>query len=154
MNYALLSVVAFTCIFPMLHLLAVSFSDVAAVSANKVVFAPVNFTIDSYEEIFYNSKFLQAAVVSVKRVTVGVVINLIMIVVTAYPLSFETNKFKGRTLLMWFFVLPMLFSGGLIPTYLLIRSLGLLDKFLVLILPGALPIFSMIIMMNLGNSRW
>jgi putative aldouronate transport system permease protein len=136
----------------MVHLLAVSLSDNAAIAANKVVFWPINANIDSYREIFSNTKFLRAFMISIARVVSGTALNLLLIVLTAYPLSFEHNRLKGRNWLMWYFVIPMLFGGGLIPTYLLIRNLNLLNKFLVLIVPGALPIFSMILVMNYFRS--
>ena len=73
---------------------------------------------------------------------------MILIILTAYPLSKTPRAFKGRVLFIWFFVFAMLFNGGLIPTFFVVRSLGLLNTLGSLILPNALPIFSMILMMN------
>lgn len=151
-NYIFLGILAFTCLFPVVNVIMISFSHPGAVAANKVTLWPIGFQVAAYREIFSNQLILRAIGVSVARVIVGTSINLLLIMITAYPLSKETAQFPARNILMWYFVVPMLFSGGLIPTYLLIRNIGLLNRFWVLVIPSAVPIFSVIIMMNFLRS--
>ncbi len=151
-NYTFLILVSLLCILPFVNLLAVSFSGSAAVSAGKVVFWPVDFNIKAYEFALEGGQFYQALWVSVQRVVLGTLVNLVLMVLTAYPLSKSKDKVMGRGIYMGYFVVTMLFSGGLIPTYLIVVQAGLIDSLWSLILPGALPIFSMIILMNFIRS--
>lgn len=147
-NTIFLSLTAAVCIIPFIHLLAISLSGASAVAAGRVVFWPVNFTLASYQFAFEGGKFLSSLWVSIQRVLIGLVVNLVLIVITAYPLSKSKDKVVGRNIYMMFFVITMILNGGLIPTYIVVTKLGLLNSLWALILPGALPIFSMIIMMN------
>ena len=147
-NYIFLTATALFCILPFFHLLALSFSSASAVAAGNVTFMPINPTTAAYEFAFKGGKFLTALGVSVQRVLLGGVINLTIIVLTAYPLSRPKEKMMGRNIYMVFFVFTMIFNGGLIPTYILVTQLGLLNTLWALVLPGALPVFSMVIMMN------
>lgn len=151
-NYTFLILVSLLCILPFVNLLAVSFSGSAAVSAGKVVFWPVDFNLKAYEFALEGGQFYQALWVSVQRVVLGTLFNLVLMVLTAYPLSKSKDKVMGRGIYMGYFVITMLFSGGLIPTYLIVVQAGLIDSIWSLILPGALPIFSMIILMNFIRS--
>ena len=151
-NYIFIGLLTISCILPILNLLAVSLSDKASTSANMVTFWPIGFHTTAYQRVLQNTGFLRSFLVSVKRVFVGTSINILIICITAYPLSREQNELKGRNLFMWLLVFPMLFSGGLIPTYLVIRDTRLLDSFWSLIIPGAVPIFSVIMMMNFFRS--
>jgi putative aldouronate transport system permease protein len=151
-NIIFLGFLSFICLFPVLHVLAVSFSAPSAVAANKVGIIPVDFVTDGYREILLNKMFTGAFFVSTRRVIIGTSLNMLLITMTAYPLARDAGEFKGRNVFAWFFIIPMLFSGGLIPTYLLIRQLKLLNNFWVLIIPGAVPVFSVIMMMNFFRS--
>lgn len=146
--YILLSVIALICLLPMANLLAVSLSDRAASSGNLVTFWPINFTTTSYRQVMTSSAFLQAMWVSVMRVALGTTINLALIVLAAYPLSRNPDEFPGRNIFMGLVIFAMLFNGGLIPWYLNIRNLGLLDSIWALVLPGALQIWSVLLVMN------
>ena len=141
-----LGIICISCVLPFIHLLAVSFSGNAAVSAGRVGFLPVDFTLASYEYVLKGGKFLKAMGVSLTRVVLGTLINLTLMVLTAYPLSKDELRF--RKLYVVFFVITMLFNGGMIPTYLLVSRLGLKNNIFSLILPGALPVYNMIILMN------
>ncbi|CAH1208241.1 Diacetylchitobiose uptake system permease protein DasC [Paenibacillus auburnensis] len=147
-NYTILILTSLLCILPFINLLAVSFSSSAAVSAGNVAFWPVDFTTKAYEFALTGGKFFTALWISVQRVVLGTLINLILIVLTAYPLSKSNLKVTGRNVYMAFFIITILFNGGLIPTYLVVVKTGLIDSIWSLILPGALPVFSMIILMN------
>ena len=141
-----LGIICISCVLPFIHLLAVSFSGNAAVSAGKVAFLPVDFTLASYEYVLKGGKFLRAMGISIIRVILGTLINITLMVLTAYPLAKDELRF--RKVYVVFFVITMLFNGGMIPTYLLVSKLGLKNNILALILPGALPVYNMIILMN------
>lgn len=147
-NTVLIVVVALVCLAPFVNLLAISFSDKVAVSAGEVTFWPKGFTTVAYEFITNTSKFLQSVVVSLKRVGIGVPINLVLIVLTAYPLSKSKEGFRARSVFSWFFVVTILFNAGLIPTYMVVRSMRLIDSIWSLVFPTALPVFSMLVVMN------
>ena len=147
-NYVFLAATCLICVMPFLNLLAVSFSSSTAVAAGKVTFLPVEFTLFSYEYALRGGKFLRAFLNSVALVVLGTFVNMVMMVLTAYPLSQGKDKLLGRNIYMAYFVLTMLISGGLIPTYLVVVKAGLKDSIWSLILPGALPVYNMIILMN------
>ena len=147
-NLLFLLIVAMTCVLPFVHLLAVSFSKGTAVAAGQVAFIPVGFNLSSYEFALTGGKFLRAMLISFERVILGVGINLVLMIITAYPLSKTKNQVAGRNYYMTFFLITMLIGGGLIPTYLVVTSLGLKDTIWALVLPGALPITNMIVLLN------
>ncbi|KUP25102.1 carbohydrate ABC transporter permease [Paenibacillus sp. DMB5] len=148
LNYTILIATSLLCILPFINLLAVSFSSSAAVSAGNVAFWPVEFTTKAYEFALTGGDFFSSLWISVKRVVLGTLINIVLMVLTAYPLSKSAQKLTGRNLYMTFFIITILFNGGLIPTYLVVVKMGLINSIWSLILPGALPVFSMIILMN------
>lgn len=141
-----LGIICISCVLPFIHLLAVSFSSSSAVAAGKVGFLPVEFTAASYEYVFTGGRFLHAMGISLQRVVLGTLLNVVLMVLTAYPMAKE--DLPGRGFFAGFFVLTMLVSGGMIPSYLLVSGLGLKDTMWALILPGALPVSNMIILMN------
>lgn len=141
-----LGIICITCVLPFVHLLAVSFSSSAAVAAGRVGFLPVEFTTASYEYVITGGRFLHAMAISLERVILGTLLNIVLMILTAYPLA--KDDLPGRGILSGFFVVTMLISGGMIPTYLLVSGLGLKDTIWALILPGALPVYNMIILMN------
>lgn len=147
-NIFILAVVSLLCVLPFINLLAISFSDSAAVAAGAVGFTPVDFTLSAYEYALKGGKFIRALFISFERVFLGVGLNLILMVLTAYPLSKTRKKVVGRNIYMVYFVITMLVSGGMIPTYLVVTGLGLKDTIWALILPGALPVYNMVILMN------
>lgn len=147
-NHLFLGIVSIVCILPFVNLLAMSLSGSNAVSAGEVKFIPINFTLASYEFVLHSSTFIKAFFISVERVILGLGINMLLIVHTAYPLSKEKSAFKARGIYAWFFIITMLFNGGLIPTYMVIRKMGLIDNIGALIIPGALPVFCMVVMLN------
>lgn len=147
-NYVILTILALLCLFPIVNILAISFSSSDAVKAGSVTFWPVDFTLSSYQYILENQQFLNSFGTSLLRVVLGVTTNLIFTILVAYPLSKEVAKFRSRTFYAWIFVFTMLFSGGLIPGYLVVKEAGLLDSIWALILPGAVPIFNVLLMLN------
>jgi len=147
-NYTFLGILSILCILPIIHILAVSFSSMAPASSNLVTFWPIGFTTDAYVKTFGNSNFINSLIVSLKRTVIATIIGMVIMLLTAFPLSKEDISFKGRSLYTWFFVFTILFSGGLIPSYILIQKLGLMNTIWALILPGALSVWNVILMMN------
>ncbi|MFE5322033.1 carbohydrate ABC transporter permease [Paenibacillus sp. NPDC056579] len=133
---------------PVLHTFSVSFSDNAAASGGFVKFWPVGFNVESYRRIMEEPHFLNSFFVSVKRVLLGGAINFVLTVLMAYPLSRSPKEFPMRNVYMWFMLFTMLFSGGIIPLYLTVKSLGLFNTIWALVLPGAVPVFNVILLMN------
>ena len=147
-NYIILSLITLTCIFPILHILAMSLSSSAAAAAGKVGFWPVDFSLEAYQYLMRKDDFFKSVGISGLRVLVGSVVNMTMLVITAYPLSKNSINFRWRNVYMVYFAITMFISGGLIPTYMVLKELNLLDSFWVLILPGAVSIWNVIILMN------
>jgi putative aldouronate transport system permease protein len=143
---------ALICILPFLNLLAISFSAKEAVIANEVTFWPIGFSLRSYQFILKNNQFIKSLLISVERTVPGVIINTILVVLTAFPLSKTVSEFRLRNYFSWFFVITILFNGGLIPTYLVVKYTGLLNSILALILPGAVNVFNMLVVMNYMRS--
>lgn len=150
--YILLGVAALACILPILNTLAVSLSDKAAAEGGMVNFWPVNFTLDSYIQIVKDKQFIHSMSVSLVRVVLGVGLNFIMMVLAAFPLSRSSKSFPGRNVYMWIMIVVMLFPGSLIPTYMVISKLHLLDTIWALVLPTAVPIWNIIVLMNFFKS--
>ncbi|OAS17893.1 carbohydrate ABC transporter permease [Paenibacillus oryzisoli] len=148
LNYTFLILLAVLCILPLIHVLAISLSSNLAVSAGLVKLWPKDLTFISYEFILRKSEFLLSLLVTLKRVLLGVAVNMLLTILAAYPLSKETSEFKGRTVYVWILVFTMLFSGGLIPLYMTVKTLGLLDSIWSLILPHALPVFNVVLLLN------
>lgn len=146
--YIIVIALALLCLLPLWNIVARSFSSSAAVVANKVGLLPVQFTLAPYQKILSDSQFWRSFGISVLRVAIALVLNVGLIILMAYPLSKSKRQFKGRNIYMYFLIFAMLFNGGMIPTYLVVKQLNLLNTIWGLILPGAVPIFSVIMVMN------
>ncbi|MBO3090535.1 carbohydrate ABC transporter permease [Schleiferilactobacillus harbinensis] len=129
-------------------MVAISFSDSASAAANEVGLIPIHFNLNSYKLILEDSQFWRSFGISVERVILGTAINLILIVLMAYPLSKNKRVFHARNIYMNLLIFAMLFNGGMIPTFIVVKSLGLMDTIWALVLPGAVPIFNVILLMN------
>jgi len=147
-NIIILTLLALICILPIVNVLAMSLSSNTAVTSGKVLFWPVEFTIESYKYVAKRQAFWQAMGTTLLRCVMGVTLNVFLCVITAYPLSKSNLRFRSRTVYTWFFFLTMLINGGLIPSFMTVKSLGLLGSIWALILPGAVPVFSVVLMLN------
>ncbi len=148
-NALFLILLGLTCFLPFWHIFCKSLSSGAAVSANLVGLWPSQITLSSYQEALSDSKILQALWVSVKRVFFGTLFTMVLTILAAYPLSHSDRELPSRRYYTWFFIFTMLFSGGLIPSYILINNiLKMTDTIWALTVPGALPIFNVIVLMN------
>ena len=144
-NYIFCTLIACLCLFPMLHILALSFSRSEFVNTNQVVLWPKGFNTFAYRDLLQNAQFFTSMWISVKRVALGLVVNMSLILLCAYPLSLSRERFGARQFYVWFFVITMLFGGGLIPTYLVVSHTGLLNSLWALVLPGCLSVYNMIV---------
>ncbi|WP_139997196.1 carbohydrate ABC transporter permease [Paenibacillus paridis] len=147
-NTIVLLFVAILCIFPLIHIIAVSFSASSAAAAGYVKLWPVDFTLASYEYTASRGEFWQSMWVSIKRLGIGTPLNLLLTILVAYPLSKESHALRFRLIYAWAFFLTMLFNGGLIPWYVTLKEYGLLNSIWALVLPGAVPVFSIILLLN------
>jgi len=148
LNYIFLTLLSLLCLFPLIHMLALSLSSGSAAAAGKVGLWPVETTIAAYKNILNKPQYLTAFGVSVQRLVLGTVISMVITIITAYPLSKENRSFQFRTVYAWFFVFTILFSGGLIPWFMTIRQLGMMDTLWALVLPGAVSVFNIILLLN------
>jgi putative aldouronate transport system permease protein len=151
-NYTFLILLAFICLLPMINVFAVSLSSATASAAGLVHLWPVKFTLKSYEHVLSSTAFVQAMFISIQRVVLGSAVSLLLTLLIAYPLSKEVGIFRWRTAYAWFFVITILFSGGLIPLYMIVKATGLMDTIWALVLPGAVPVFLVILMLNFFRS--
>ncbi len=147
-NYMFLSLVCVLCLVPFIHIVALSLSDNAAVAGGLVKMWPVRFTAEPYLYVLDRDAFWRAFAITLKRAAIGTSLNLLLVILLAYPLSKDREKLRTRTLYVWFFFFTMLFNGGLIPSYILIKELGIMDTIWALILPGAVSVFNLILMLN------
>jgi putative aldouronate transport system permease protein len=151
-NYTILIATGLVCLIPFVNLLAISFSNSGAAAAGQVTFLPVGFTTAAYEFALSNGKFFPALLISIERILLGVGVNLVLMIMAAYPLSKTKAQFRARNVFMFYFAVTMIIGGGLIPTYILVTKLGLLNSLWALVLPGALPVWTMVILMNFMRS--
>lgn len=145
MVFVYLLLVAFLAVvlFPLLYIVASSFSDPEAVSSGRVVLWPVDFTLRGYEAALSNPQVIQGYLNSLFYTVFGTVISVTLTIAIAYPMSRKT--FVGRNVVMSFVLFTMLFSGGLIPTYLVVQQVGMLDTRWALIIPQAIGVWQVII---------
>ncbi|MCJ8009528.1 carbohydrate ABC transporter permease [Lederbergia wuyishanensis] len=147
-NYLFLTIITFLCILPLIHVLAVSLSGSAAATANIVGLIPVDFTLDAYKKTIGNENFIRALGIGIYRVFLGTIVSMTLMTFAAYSLSKEDHDFKGRKYYVWFFVFTMLFSGGLVPSYIIVTKVGLMNSIWALILPVAVNAFNLILLLN------
>jgi putative aldouronate transport system permease protein len=147
-NYIVLFALSLLCIIPLIHVLAVSFSGSGPATANIVKLWPIGFTFEAYTKTLNNPNFSAALLVSFQRTIIGTLISMGVTFLSAYALSKDSVSFKGRTMYAWFFVFTMLFNGGLVPWYIMIQKLHLMNSIWALILPSALNVWNIILMMN------
>ncbi len=142
--YAILILVALTCVLPFVHVFSKSISEEAYVIANKIVLLPKGFSLQAYKKIFADASILRSMYVTVVVTVLFTIVGMIVTICAAYPLS--RKELKGRTVLTFIFMFTMYFAGGIIPEYLLMNTLGLLDTWAVLILPLAFSPYNLLIM--------
>ncbi|MDR2419045.1 MAG: carbohydrate ABC transporter permease [Treponema sp.] len=141
--YIMLSLTLLIVIVPIIFIIAASFSDSQAVISGEVWFWPVRPTLRGYEAVFKNPKLMTGFFNSFFYMIVGTVVNLIMTMLCAYPLT--RKEFRARNVISVLMVFTMYFSGGMIPTYMVVRKLGLIDTRWAMIIPVALSVWNVIL---------
>ncbi|WP_062497160.1 carbohydrate ABC transporter permease [Paenibacillus sp. 32O-W] len=141
--YVFLTLVMLAVLYPLVYIVSSSFSSPRAVVSGQVWLFPVEFSLRAYKSIFRSSQLMTGYYNTVVYTVFGTLINLAFTILMAYPLS--VRQFYGRHLFMTLLMITMFFSGGLIPTYLLVKELNMLDTRWAMWLPGALSVFQVIV---------
>ncbi|MEK5061413.1 ABC transporter permease [Paenibacillus sp. FSL H7-0326] len=145
-NFILLAVIALVTVLPFVHVVAGSFTTSAEMAAKKFVLIPTDWSLDAYKFIFSTNTIFRAMLVSIGVTVIGTLFSMLITSLMAYGLS--RRDLDGRKVIMFMVVFTMLFSGGMIPTFLVVKELGLIDTYAALILPSAISAFNMIILKN------
>lgn len=144
----LLILFGLSCLIPLMHVIALSLSSKTAALAGKVYLWPVELTISPYKVLITDAKFMQAMWISVQRVILGGGLNLVLTVITAFVLAQDDRDFPARKFYMWVMIFAMMFGASLVPWYFVIKATGLMDSIWALVIPGALPVYNTILLMN------
>ncbi|AEE97140.1 MAG: putative aldouronate transport system permease protein [Clostridiales bacterium] len=143
-NGFLLVLITVIVLYPLIYVVSASFSDPMKVLNGEIILLPKGINLDAYKKVFADNEIISGYWNTILYTLVGTAVNVILSIITAYPLS--RKDLRGGNIFMGLFTFTMFFSGGLVPTYLIIRDLGLIDNFWVMVLPGAISIYNVIIM--------
>jgi len=146
--YAVLGLAVATMVIPFMNIISISLSDYASAVSNKSMIIPKNITFSAYN-ILFNPEVYRAIGVTVFVVIANTVLHIVLCMMAAYPLS--KKNLPGRTVMLLFVLFTILFSGGTVPFYILVKDLGLNDNILVYILPGVVSAYTVILMKNFIN---
>jgi len=149
-NYSLLTIGMLLILYPLYFVLIASVSDPNRIYSGDVWLYPQGITLDGYQRIFNDSIIWIGYANSLLYAVVGTAISVSLTLLAAYPLS--RRDFVGRNIFMWFFMFTMFFNGGLIPTYLLVKDLGMINTIWALVIPGAAGVFNIIIVRTFFQS--
>lgn len=141
--FTILTILFVLVAYPLYFVIIASISDPIAVTGGDVVFFPVGFTFDGYMEVFEHDEVMRGFVNSLIITVVGVMVNLLITIPTSYALS--RTDFKSGKYILFFYMITMFVSGGMMPTYLIVRDTHLLGTWWALIIPGAISVFNMIV---------
>ena len=137
-----------SCLLPLINMVAISLSSSNAVASNTVGLLPVELTFSTYEKLLNDSQFWASFWISVQRVVIGTIINMFFVITMAYPLSKSRLRFPAREIYIKIVIFAMLFSGGVIPLFMVVSKLNMINTIWALVLPGAVPVFNVILMVN------
>jgi putative aldouronate transport system permease protein len=147
-NYLFLLSLMLICVLPFWYVICLSFSSNGAVIAGRVGLWPVEFTLEPYQYVLERLPFWRSFMITIERVILVLPLSLVLIILSAYPLSKISSKFHSRSIYVWYFFFTMLFNGGMIPSYLLIKTMGMLDTIWALVLPICLNVFNMLLVLS------
>ncbi len=147
-NAVILLLLGLICFLPFWYEVCISLSSNRAVLAKEVAFWPVDFSTEAYQYVLNRKPFWQSLGMTVLRVLIGLPVSMILMITAAYPLSKDKSRFHLRTVYVWYFFLTMLFNGGMIPAYMLIVQLKLLNSIWALVLPGCVNVFNMLLLLS------
>lgn len=145
-NFTLLAIVALITVLPFIHVVAASFTTSAELAASKFVLIPKVWSLEAYKFIFSTNTIFRAMGVSIGVTLIGTLFSMLLTALMAYGLA--RKDLDGRKTINFLVVFTMLFNGGLIPTFLVVKELGMIDTFASLIIPSAISAFNMIILKN------
>ncbi len=143
-NYLLLLVLAFVCLYPFLNVIAYSLSGYNAVLSGKVTFYPIDFTLSAYQQILGKTQIWNSMRTTVLVTLMGTGLSLLLTIFASYALS--RNDLPGRKFLTGMILFTMYFGGGMIPTFLVVKGVGLYDTLGALFIPQAVNVFNFIVM--------
>ncbi|OXS57649.1 sugar ABC transporter permease [Cohnella sp. CIP 111063] len=143
-NYIMLTIVLIVVLYPLVYVVSASFSSSYAVLSGKVWLWPVEPSLDGYKAVFKNKNILTGFQNTFFYTVAGTFINVVLSILAAYPLS--RKDFRGRNKFMLLFVFTMMFNGGLIPTYFVVKDLHMIDTVWAMLIPTALSVWNVIIM--------
>lgn len=146
LSYGLLTIFSLLALLPCLHVISKSFSFGNNVTAGLVYFWPKGFQLDTVKYVLTQTSFFKSLLNSIIVTSIGTVISMFVTITTAYPLS--KPSFKGRKIVTLLYVISMVFFGGIIPAYMVVRAIGLIDTYWAMILPFAIVQFNMFIVKN------
>ncbi|GIO43576.1 carbohydrate ABC transporter permease [Paenibacillus apis] len=149
-NYVILTLAGLSCLLPLIHLMAVSLSDNHAILSGTVTLWPVGWSFETYRSLFVGTRIVEAFTNSVILTVVGVGLSMLFTVMAAYPLS--KRYFYARRTLTLIIVFTMLFGGGTIPTFLVLKALGLINSYWALWLTGLVSTYNMLVMRTFFES--
>ena len=145
-NYVLMTVIVIICLIPFVYVISLSLSSTRAVLSREVFFWPVEFDLVSYENVVSDPTIMPALWMSVKTTVLHTLIAMVLTILTAYPLS--QKRLKGHRAIMMVILFTMFFSGGIIPDYLLVSSLGLTNNMWGIIIPCGITTYNLNILRN------
>ena len=143
-NYSFMVIFSFLCIYPFIYIAVISFNDANDAVRGGIYFWPRVFSVANYNAIFQNDTILKAYLVTISRVVLSILTQLLMCSLFAYGIS--KNEFRARKFLNWWIIIPMYFWGGLIPYYIVLKSLGLLNNFFTYIIPVLYNTFNILLL--------
>ena len=151
--YAFVILWCMVCVLPLIHIFSISASDKAMADAGMVGLIPKGFTLSNYGKAFTDSQIIRSLLISLERTVIAVTIEIVMTILAAYPLSKSNDEFPMRSIISLFFIICMIFSGGLVPTYIQVaRDLKLNNTIWALVLPGSVNIGHTVLLMNFFRS--
>lgn len=142
--YFIIGFTSIICLLPMVYILAVSFSSNMAIAQRRVLLWPVEFTLQSYSAVFADKSMINSMIFTIWITIVGAALSMVMTTLCAYPLT--KKNLKGRNFFLLLIIITMYFSGGMIPEYILVKNLNMVDRPAALIIPYCLSAFNMIIL--------
>lgn len=142
-NVVFMIIIIIIMLYPLYFTIIASISEPRSVAGGEVTFLPKGFTLDAYANVFKNASIWRGYVNSIYYTVLGTAISLILTLPAAYVLS--KKNLRGRTVISWYFLFTMFFSGGLIPTYMVMNNLNLLNKPYTLAVIGCLSVYNLVV---------
>ena len=137
-----------SCLLPLVNMVAISLSSSNAVASNQVGLLPVEPTVSTYQKLLNDTQFWASFWISVQRVVLGLIINMFFVITMAYPLSKSRLRFPAREVYIKIVIFAMLFSGGIIPLFMVVSQLKMINTIWALVLPSAVPVFNVLLMVH------